>query len=88
MRRMSTDQDPQEVGLDELIRSDGTSGPAGEPDAAVPPEAASDSDGNADASPPASPEETSPEEIYEETMVRFAVITEEWQKARDALLGG
>jgi hypothetical protein len=80
---MSTDQDPQEVGLYELIRLGGTSSPAGEPDAAVPPEAASDSDGNADASPPASPEE-----IYEETMIRFAVITEEWQKARDALLGG
>ncbi len=52
-------------------------------DQAVPPGAAADAAGNADASPPASPEE-----IYEETMVRFAVITEEWQKARDALLRG
>ena len=55
----------------------------GTQDEAVPPEAAADSDGNADASPPASPQE-----IYEETMVRFAVITKEWQKARDALLRG
>jgi hypothetical protein len=83
MRRMSTDQEPQEVGLDELIRLGGTSSPAGEPDAAVPPEAASDSDGNADVSPSASPER-----IYEEVMARLAVITEEWQRARDALLGG
>jgi hypothetical protein len=52
-------------------------------DGAVPPDAAADPDGNADASPPASPQK-----IYEETMVRFAVITEEWQKARDALLRG
>ena len=52
-------------------------------DQAVPLKAAADSDGNADASPPASPQK-----IYEETMVRFAVITEEWQKARDALLRG
>jgi hypothetical protein len=82
MRRMSTDQDPQEVGLDELIGLDETSSPAGEPDAAVPPEAASDSDGNADASPPASAEQ-----IYEEAIARLAVITEEWQQAREALLG-
>ena len=81
MRRMSTDQDPQEVGLEELIRSDGTSSPAGEPDAAVPPDAASDSDGNADVSPPASPEQ-----IYAEVPARLAVITEEWQQAREALL--
>ena len=52
-------------------------------DGAVPPEAAADADGDADASPPASPQK-----IYEETMVRFAVITKEWQKARDALLRG
>ncbi len=82
MRRMSTDQDPQEVGLDELIGLGGTSSPAGEPDAAVPPEAASDSDGNADVSPPASPEQS-----YEEAMARLAGITEEWRQARDALLG-
>jgi hypothetical protein len=48
----------------------------------VPPEAASDSDGNADVSPPASPEQ-----IYEEAMARLAVIIEEWQQAREALLG-
>ena len=52
-------------------------------DGAVPPDAAADADGDADASPPASPQK-----IYGETMVRFAVITEEWQKARDALLRG
>ena len=50
---------------------------------ALPPDAPANPDGNADASPPASPQK-----IYEETMVRFAVITEEWQKARDALLRG
>ena len=52
-------------------------------DQAVPPDAAADAEGSPEASPPASPEQ-----IYEETMVRFAVITEEWQKARDALLRG
>ena len=82
MRRMSTDQDPQEVGLDELIGLGETSSPAGEPDGAVPPEAASDSDGNADVSPPASPEQ-----IYAEVLARLAGITEEWQQAREALLG-
>ena len=50
-------------------------------DGAMPPDAAADSDGDADTSPPASPQK-----IYEETMVRFAVITEEWQRAWDALL--
>jgi hypothetical protein len=48
----------------------------------VPPEAASDSDGNADVSPPASPEQS-----YEEALARLAGITEEWRQARDALLG-
>ena len=52
-------------------------------DGAVPTEAASDTDGNTDVSPSASPEQ-----IYEEVMARLAVITEEWQRARDALLGG
>ena len=52
-------------------------------DQAVPPEAAAEADGDADASPPAPPQK-----IYEETMVRFAVITKEWQRARDALLRG
>jgi hypothetical protein len=50
---------------------------------AVPPEAASGSDGNATASPSASPDQ-----IYEEVMIRLAVLGDEWQKARDALLGG
>jgi hypothetical protein len=45
----------------------------GAQDGAVPPAAASDAKGDADASPPASLQG-----IYEETMVRFAVITEEW----------
>ena len=52
-------------------------------DGAVPPQAATDADGNADASPPASPEQ-----IYEQAVARLAVITDEWQKARDALLRG
>ncbi len=52
-------------------------------DGAVPPAAAADSDGNADASPPASPEQ-----IYEQAMARLAVIIDQWQKARDALLRG
>jgi hypothetical protein len=50
-------------------------------DGAVSPDAAADAAGDADASPPASPEQ-----IYEQAMARLAVITEEWQKARDALL--
>ena len=49
----------------------------------APPETASHSDGTAEASPPASPEQ-----IYEETMARLAAITDEWQKARDALRSG
>jgi len=40
-------------------------------------------EGDADASPPASPEQ-----IYEQAMARLAVITEEWQKTRDVLRGG
>jgi hypothetical protein len=55
----------------------------GAQDGAVPPEAAADSDGNADASPPALPEQ-----IYEQAMARLAAIIDEWQKARDALRGG
>ena len=55
----------------------------GTPDGAVAPEAAADSDGNAEASPPALPEQ-----IYEQAMARLAVIIDEWQKARGALLRG
>jgi hypothetical protein len=55
----------------------------GAQDGTVPPEAAADSDGNADASPPALPEQ-----IYEQAMARLAAIIDEWQKARDALLRG
>jgi hypothetical protein len=55
----------------------------GTQDGAVPPEAAADSDGNADASPPAFPEQ-----IYEQAMARLAVIMDQWQKARGALLRG
>ena len=55
----------------------------GAQDGAVPPEAAADSDSNAEASPPALPEQ-----IYEEAMARLAVIIDEWQKARDACLRG
>ena len=54
----------------------------GTQDEAVPPETAADSDGNADASPPAFPEQ-----IYEQATARLAVIIDEWQKARDALRG-
>jgi hypothetical protein len=55
----------------------------GAQDGAVPTEAAADSDGNADPSPPAFPEQ-----IYEQAMARLAVIIDEWQKARGALLRG
>ena len=51
--------------------------------AVVSPETAADSDGNAEASPPALPEQ-----IYEEATARLAVIIDEWQKARDACLRG
>jgi hypothetical protein len=49
----------------------------------VPPEAAADSDGTADAPPPALPEQ-----IYGQAAARLAAIIGEWQKARDALLRG
>ncbi len=52
-------------------------------DGAVPPEAAADSAGNADASPPALPEQ-----IYEQATARLAGIIDEWHRARDALLRG
>ena len=54
----------------------------GTQDRAVPPEAAADSDGKADAAPPAFPEQ-----IYEQATARLAAIIDEWQKARDALRG-
>ena len=50
---------------------------------AVPPAAAADSAGKVEASPPALPEQ-----IYEQAMARLAVIIDEWQKARGALLRG
>lgn len=52
-------------------------------DGAVHFEATSDSDSNADVSPV-----PSPEQIHEEAMARLVGITDEWHKARDALLGG
>ena len=52
-------------------------------DGAVPPEAAADSAGDADASPPALPEQ-----IYEQAAARLAVIIDEWQQGRDACLRG
>ena len=52
-------------------------------DGTVPPQAAADSNGNADVSPP-----TAPEQIYQQATARLAVIIDEWQKARDALLRG
>ena len=52
-------------------------------DGAVPPAAAADSAGNADASPPALPEQ-----IYEQATARLAGIIDEWHRARDALLRG
>jgi hypothetical protein len=54
----------------------------GAQDGAVPPEAAADPAGKADAAPPALPEQ-----IYEQAMARLAAIIDEWQKARDALRG-
>ncbi len=50
-------------------------------DGAVPPEAAADPAGNADASPP-----TSPKQIYQQATAPLAAIIDEWQKARDACL--
>ena len=55
----------------------------GTQDGAVPPETAADADGNADASPPALPEQ-----IYEQATIRLAAIIDQWQKRRDALLRG
>jgi hypothetical protein len=52
-------------------------------DRTVPPEAPSNTEGTTEASPPASPEQ-----MYEETQVRLADITAQWQQARDTLLGG
>ena len=55
----------------------------GAQDEGVPPEPPADPAGNADASPPAFPEQ-----IYEQATARLAVIIDQWQKARDALLRG
>jgi hypothetical protein len=55
----------------------------GAQDGAVPPETPADPTGNADASPPAFPEQ-----IYEQATARLAVIMDQWQKARDACLRG
>ena len=55
----------------------------GTPGGAVAPEAAADSDGNAEAPPPALPEQ-----IYQQAAARLAAIIDEWQQARDALLRG
>jgi hypothetical protein len=55
----------------------------GAQEGAVPPAAAADSAGNAEAAPPAPPEQ-----IYEQAMARLAAISDEWQKARGALLRG
>jgi hypothetical protein len=55
---------------------------SGAQDGAVPPAAAFD-DRTAEAAPPASPEQ-----LYQQVMVRLAAITDEWQKARDVLLRG
>jgi hypothetical protein len=52
-------------------------------DGPVPPEAAADAAGTADASPPAFPEQ-----IYEQATARLAAIIDQWQKARDACLRG
>jgi hypothetical protein len=55
----------------------------GAQDGTVPPDAAGDSDGTADASPPAPPEQ-----IYGQATARLAAIIDEWQQARDALRRG
>ncbi len=55
----------------------------GAQDGAVPPDATADSEGTADASPPAPSEE-----IYQQATARLAAIIDEWQQARDALLRG
>jgi hypothetical protein len=61
----------------------GMSTDPGSPDGAMPPETTADSEGTADASPPALPEQ-----IYEQATARLAAIIDEWQQARDALLRG
>lgn len=56
-----------------------------DPDArggAVPPERAADATGPAEA-----PSSGAAEQPYDEALTRLAVITEEWQRARDALSG-
>ena len=55
----------------------------GAQDQALPPSAATDSNGNSNASPPASPEH-----IYRQATTRLAGIIDEWQQARDPLLRG
>ena len=52
-------------------------------DGAVPSQTASDSDDTATASP-----STMYEEMLQEAMAGIAAISEEWQTAREALLGG
>jgi len=49
----------------------------------IPPAAASGADGNRAPFPSAFLEQ-----IYDEALIRLAVITEEWQRARDGLGGG
>ena len=61
----------------------GMSTDPGAQDRAVPPDATADSEGTADASPPALPEQ-----IYEQATTRLTAIIDEWQQARDALLRG
>jgi len=55
----------------------------GAQDGAVPPAAAADSAGDAEASPP-----VLPEQIYQQATARLAAIIDEWQQARGALLRG
>lgn len=59
----------------------------GSRDGAVPLEPVADSDSNADASPPAFPDQTY-EQIHVRAMARPAVIVDEWQQARDDFLRG
>jgi hypothetical protein len=61
----------------------GMSSDPGAQDRAVPPDLTADADSNADPSPPALPEQ-----IYEQATARLAVIINQWQQARDALLRG
>ncbi len=55
----------------------------GAQDGAVPPRATADAGGDAATSLP-----VFPEQIYEQATARLAVIIDEWQQARDALLRG